>query len=152
MTRRGPPSPGAGSDARSVRSGRTLAEVADPTRKSLQLRVGRHAVAISHPDKALFHEPEVTKLELARYYERIAPAMLPHLRGRPLALQAFPGGIEEPGFFLKSVPRHFPAWIETAEVPKRGGTLTQVSGHQRGHPRVPGWAECGHPSCVALPG
>jgi bifunctional non-homologous end joining protein LigD len=113
-------------DARSVRSGRTLAEVADPTRKSLQLRVGRRAVAISHPDKALFHEPEVTKLELARYYERVAPTMLPHLRGRPLALQTFPEGIEDSGFFLKSVPRHFPAWIETAEVPKRGGTLTQV--------------------------
>jgi hypothetical protein len=93
-------------DERSVRSGRTLAEVADPARKSLQLRVGRRAIAISHPDKALFLEPEVTKLELARYYERVAPTMLPHLRGRPLALQAFPQGTGDPGFFLKSVPAH----------------------------------------------
>ena len=52
--------------------------------------------------------------------------MLPHLRDRPLALQAFPQGIDGKGFFMKSIPRHFPSWIATAEVPKRGGSLTQV--------------------------
>lgn len=113
-------------DERSVRSGRTLAEVADSSGKNTQLRIGRRAVSISHPDKALFADPAVTKLELARYYEQVAPEMLPHLRGRPLALQAFPDGIVQKGFFLKSVPRHFPEWIETVEVPKQGGTLTQV--------------------------
>jgi bifunctional non-homologous end joining protein LigD len=93
---------------------------------NIELRIGGHVVAISHPDKALFAAPRLSKLELARYYEQVAPAMLPHLRGRPLALQAFPNGIEDKGFFLKSVPRHFPSWIETAEVPKRGGSLIQV--------------------------
>jgi bifunctional non-homologous end joining protein LigD len=52
--------------------------------------------------------------------------MIPHIRGRPLALQAFPNGIDAPGFFMKSVPRYFPDWIATVEVPKRGGSLTQV--------------------------
>ena len=34
------------------------------------------------------------------------------------------------GFFMKSVPSHFPDWIKTAEVPKKGGSLTQVlAGH-----------------------
>ncbi|MEO6858178.1 MAG: non-homologous end-joining DNA ligase [Solirubrobacteraceae bacterium] len=113
-------------DERSVRGGRTLAEVADPQRKNFTLRVGLRSVSVSHPEKALFTNPEVTKLELARYYEQLAGAMIPHLRGRPLALQAFPDGIGSPGFFLKSVPKHFPDWIHTVEVPKRGGTLTQV--------------------------
>lgn len=81
---------------------------------------------ISHPDKRLFSNPPVTKLQLARYYEQTAGAMLPLVKGRPLALQSFPGGIAEPGFFLKSVPRHFPDWIATATVGKRGGSLTQV--------------------------
>lgn len=113
-------------DERSVRSERTLAEVADPRGKNVTLRVGRRTVSVSHPEKALFTNPEVTKLELARYYEQMAVPLLPHLRGRPLALQAFPNGIGSQGFFLKSVPKHFPDWIHTAEVPKRGGTLTQV--------------------------
>jgi bifunctional non-homologous end joining protein LigD len=52
--------------------------------------------------------------------------MVPHVRGRPLALQSFPQGIEQQGFFMKSIPRHFPDWIKTAEVPKKGGSNTQV--------------------------
>jgi bifunctional non-homologous end joining protein LigD len=90
------------------------------------LRVGRRAVPITNPDKALFARPKVSKLDLARHYERVAPAMLPHVRGRPLALQVFPRGIDGDGYFMKSVPSHFPDWIATAKVGKRGGALTQV--------------------------
>src|ERR1700751_6293865 len=93
---------------------------------SATLSLGRRRVEISHPDKALFPDPPVTKLDLARYYESVAEAMLPYLRGRPLALQVFPNGIDDKGFFMKSVPDYFPAWIARATVPKRGGTLTQV--------------------------
>lgn len=90
------------------------------------LTVGRRTVRISHADKALFTKPRVTKLELARHYELVAPVMLPLIRDRPLALQAFPDGIDEHGYFMKSVPRYFPDWIATATVPKKGGSLTQV--------------------------
>jgi len=90
------------------------------------IRIGRREVTISHPDKRLFADPPITKLELARHYQRVAGAMVPLVRDRPLALQAFPAGIEGKGFFMKSVPKYFPDWIATATVPKRGGTLTQV--------------------------
>jgi bifunctional non-homologous end joining protein LigD len=90
------------------------------------IRVGRRTVEVTHPDKALFTHPKITKLDLARHYQRIAKVMLPHVRGRPLALEAFPQGIGRPGFFMKSIPGHFPDWIATAEVPKKGGSLTQV--------------------------
>jgi bifunctional non-homologous end joining protein LigD len=93
---------------------------------SQTITVGRRQIALSHPDKALFTDPLITKGELARHYERVAPAMLPHIRDRPLALQAFPNGIDASGFFMKSVPKYFPDWIATVEVPKRGGSLTQV--------------------------
>ena len=88
--------------------------------------IGRRRVSISHPDKALFSDPPITKRQLAHYYQEVAAAMVPHVRDRPLALQAFPNGIDAPGFFMKSVPRYFPDWITRATVPKRGGTLTQV--------------------------
>ncbi len=93
---------------------------------SATIRVGRHAIEITHPDKVLFGEPPITKLELARHYERVAGVMLPHVRGRPLALQVFPQGIDRAGFFMKSVPRHFPDWIATATMDKKGGTVTHV--------------------------
>jgi bifunctional non-homologous end joining protein LigD len=97
--------------------------------EGVTLTVGNRRVPISHPSKLLFADPPVTKLDLVRYYERVAPVMLPHLKDRPLALQAFPAGIERHGFFLKSIPSHFPEWIATATVPKRGGSLTQVLAH-----------------------
>lgn len=90
------------------------------------IRAGRHEVEITHPDKLLFTRPQATKLDLARHYEHVAPVMLPHVRGRPLALQAFPNGVDRPGFFLKSVPAHFPDWIARVEVAKKNGSLTQV--------------------------
>jgi bifunctional non-homologous end joining protein LigD len=95
-------------------------------RSSAEVSVGRREIEITHAGKALFEEPTVTKLDLARHYASVAEAMLPHLRDRPLALEAFPQGIGRQGFFMKSVPGHFPDWIATAEIPKRGGSLTQV--------------------------
>jgi bifunctional non-homologous end joining protein LigD len=90
------------------------------------IRIGRRTIEITHPEKALFADPTVTKLDLARHYEAVAPAMIPHIRDRPLALQVFPQGIAGHGFFMKEVPSYFPDWIATAKVPKKGGTLTQV--------------------------
>jgi bifunctional non-homologous end joining protein LigD len=90
------------------------------------LRVGRRQVRVTHPDKLLFPSARVSKLDLARHYERVAPVMLPYVSGRPLALQAFPDGIDAQGFFQKNVPRYFPDWIGRATVPKRGGTITHA--------------------------
>ena len=78
---------------------------------------------ITHPDKLLFPADGITKGELAAYYAAVAPAILPHLRGRPLTMQRFPAGIERKGFIQKDVSRGFPDWLTRVEVPKRGGTL-----------------------------
>src|SRR3954453_4635613 len=90
------------------------------------VRAGRREVPISHPDKLLFPRAGITKLDLARHYETVAPAMLPYVRDRPLAVQAFPKGIEEHGFFMKAVPDYFPEWIDRVTVKKRGGSLPHV--------------------------
>ena len=90
------------------------------------IRTGRRRVEITHPEKVMFADPAVTKLELAEHYDRVGAVMLPHVRGRPLALEVFPRGTQARGFFLKETPTHYPDWIQTAEVPKKDGTLRQV--------------------------
>lgn len=91
------------------------------------LVAGRRRVAISHPERVVFPDPGLTKLDLARHYATVGEVMVPHVRGRPLALQSFPQGIAGGGFFLKDAPGHFPGWIATVAVPKReGGTIDQV--------------------------
>jgi bifunctional non-homologous end joining protein LigD len=91
-----------------------------------ELRIGRRTVRITHPDRLVFPDAGLTKLDLARHYERVAGVMVPHVRDRPLALQAYPNGIAEQGFFMKSVPSYFPSWIGRVTVPKKGGTITHV--------------------------
>lgn len=90
------------------------------------MRVGRRDVRVTHPDKVLFPRAKLTKRDLAEHYERAAPLMLPYVSGRPLALQAFPDGIDGQGYFMKAVPDYFPEWVQRATVAKRGGTVTHV--------------------------
>jgi bifunctional non-homologous end joining protein LigD len=90
------------------------------------VRVGRQTVAVTHAERIVFPARGLTKLDLARHYERVAEVMLPHVRDRPLALQAYPNGIEAPGYFMKAVPSYFPDWVKRATVPKKGGTITHV--------------------------
>jgi bifunctional non-homologous end joining protein LigD len=82
------------------------------------------AVAVSSPEKVLFPSEGITKGEVVGYYARVAPLMLPHVRGRPVALHQFPDGIGAEGFFRKSVPEHFPEFVRRAALPKEGGTTT----------------------------
>jgi bifunctional non-homologous end joining protein LigD len=90
------------------------------------IKTGRREISITHADRAVFPQANLTKLDLARHYERVAPLMLPYVRDRPLALQAYPQGIEQKGFFLKSVPDYFPAWVKRVTLPKKGGAITHA--------------------------
>lgn len=78
---------------------------------------------ITHPDKILFPDAGITKGELAAYYTAIAPTMLPHLSGRPVTLERYPGGIAAKGFWQKDVSKGFPSWLERVEVPKKDGVV-----------------------------
>jgi bifunctional non-homologous end joining protein LigD len=94
--------------------------------KGEPLRIGRETVAITRPDKVLFPNDGITKRELVDYYRRIAPAMLPYLRGRPIAMQRYPDGIAAQGFFQKRAAAHYPDWIATATLAKQNGSVRYV--------------------------
>ena len=78
---------------------------------------------ITHPEKVLFPADGITKGELAAYYEKIAPVMLPHIRRRPITMERYHRGIGSPGFFQKDVSKGFPSWLKRVEVPKNAGTV-----------------------------
>ena len=78
---------------------------------------------ITHPEKIMFPDEGITKREMAAYYERVAPLMLPHMRGRPVTMERYPSGIHNKGFMHKDVSRGFPEWLERVEVPKKDGVV-----------------------------
>ena len=67
-------------------------------------------VAISHPDRVLYPDRKLTKLDIARYYESIAKWIVPHVAGRPLTLVRCPEGIAGDCFFMK----HSKVWAPKA--------------------------------------
>ena len=80
------------------------------------VEVDGHEVSITNLDKVLYPATGFTKGEVIEYYARVAPAILPHLRGRPLTLRRFPEGVEAGSFFEKRCPKHRPEWVSTAAI------------------------------------
>ncbi|MGD0084867.1 MAG: non-homologous end-joining DNA ligase [Acidimicrobiales bacterium] len=76
-------------------------------------------LSLSNLDKPMYPATGFTKGELLDYYAKIAPVMLPHLRGRPVTVKRFPNGVEAAGFIEKNVPRHAPGWIRTAVLGRK---------------------------------
>ena len=60
-------------------------------------------IKISHGERVIDESTGLTKLDLVRYYESVADAMLPHLKGRPTSLVRGPRGIGGQLFFQKHV-------------------------------------------------
>ncbi len=96
------------------------------TAEAARVKIGRHTMEITRPEKVLFPEDGITKGELIEYYARIAPRILPHLRNRPLTLERFPDGLHKVRIFQKQASSYFPKWIRRATVKKVGGTVTHV--------------------------
>jgi bifunctional non-homologous end joining protein LigD len=90
------------------------------------VKVGRRTVEVSNAGKVLYSGDGITKGDLVDYYRQVAGRMLPHLRGRPVAMERYPDGIDGERIFQKDVPGYFPDWIDRAKVHKEGGTLQQV--------------------------
>lgn len=90
------------------------------------VRAGRRSIAISRPDKVLFPDDGITKLDLAEYHRDVAQRALPHLRGRPLMMERHPDGIGGRPLMQKNAPDYFPDWIRTSVQEKADGKVTHV--------------------------
>jgi bifunctional non-homologous end joining protein LigD len=88
-------------------------------------------VKLTHPDREIWPGDGITKRELYDYFGAIAEVMLPHVRDRPVSMQRFRGSVEDGGFFMKEVPKGAPDWVQTVEVPKRGGVVHHVLANDR---------------------
>lgn len=89
------------------------------------LDIGGHEVRISSPDKVVFPEPGITKLDVVRYYLSVADGALRGAGGRPMVLKRFPKGIDAEPFFQKRVPENHPDFIDTATLHYASGTSAE---------------------------
>ncbi len=80
------------------------------------LDVAGRRVRITHPDKILFPQLKVTKLELAQYYVTVAQGALRAAGDRPNMLVRYPNGIAGEFFHQKRAPESRPDWVEVATI------------------------------------
>jgi bifunctional non-homologous end joining protein LigD len=84
-----------------------------------------HEVKLSSGDRVLFPDDGITKDDLFGYYDRIAPAIVPHLRDRPFTMKRWREGLPGGSFFQKQAPKGIPDWIPTRQfrtMPREGGS------------------------------
>ncbi|MFE9321140.1 ATP-dependent DNA ligase [Nocardia sp. NPDC052278] len=77
-------------------------------------------VELSNLDKVLYPATGTTKGEVIAYYSAIAPAMLPHIAGRPVTRKRWPNGVDESSFFEKNLAEHAPSWLERHTIEHSG--------------------------------
>jgi bifunctional non-homologous end joining protein LigD len=109
-----------------------LAALDDLASSGGQWEIFGRTLKVTNLDKALFPgrdgEPPVTKRDLLRYTARVAPTVVPYLRGRPLNMHRYPNGADKPGFWHKARPKHAPEWVSGWDNPNAdpGETETYV--------------------------
>jgi DNA ligase D len=88
------------------------------------MRVGRHEVPLSNPDKPFFPEAGLAKGDLVRYYLDVAPCALPHLTRRPFHMKRYPNGVDGEFFHQKRVPAKHPDYVDEVFVSFPSGHST----------------------------
>ena len=84
--------------------------------KRVAVEVEGRRLSLSNLTKVMYPGVGFSKGELIDYYTRVSPALLPHLRDRPLTLKRYPNGVEGQHFYEKNCPSHAPEWVRSETV------------------------------------
>jgi bifunctional non-homologous end joining protein LigD len=92
-------------------------------RDAVQIPVRRRLVSLTNLRKPFWPALGLTKGDLLRYYERVAPVLLPHLADRAMVMKRYPHGAAGPFFFMKRAPSPRPSWIRTCSIEHASGSV-----------------------------
>jgi bifunctional non-homologous end joining protein LigD len=83
---------------------------------AIHVEVEGRRLKLSNLDKIFYPAVGFTKAQVIDYYTRVAPALVPHMAGRPLTLKRYPDGVNGQFFYEKKCPSHRPEWFRTVSV------------------------------------
>ncbi|MEA2682839.1 MAG: bifunctional non-ous end joining protein LigD [Chloroflexota bacterium] len=86
---------------------------------AIEVDVAGRRLKLSNLEKVFYPGSGFTKAQVIDYYTRIAPVLLPHMKGRPLTLKRYPNGVDDKFFYEKNCPKHRPEWVQTAAIYSR---------------------------------
>lgn len=83
---------------------------------------GAGTVTITHPERVVYPRDGITKGQVADYYRRVAPLLLPELAGRPLSLLRCPNGAGGECFFQKHYAPSLGKAVHAVPLKQKSGT------------------------------
>jgi bifunctional non-homologous end joining protein LigD len=122
----------------SISTGRTMEAIAAGVRARPSRRISAEAhhctvragdveVKLTNLQKPLWPaqgaRAAITKGDLLRYYEAVAPVLIPHLRHRAMVMKRYPNGATGAHFFMKRTPAPRPAWLQTCHIAHASGNV-----------------------------
>jgi bifunctional non-homologous end joining protein LigD len=81
--------------------------------KEFEIDVEGHTLRITNPEKLLWPESQISKLDYIKYLIEMAPYLLSYAKDRLLTTIRYPNGIHGKSFYQKNLPDHAPAWVNT---------------------------------------
>ncbi len=86
--------------------------------------VGGAVLQLTNQNKIYFPKGGITKGEILKYYDSIAPYILPYIENKPQSLNRFPNGIEKANFYQKDMDVNtIPSWLQTQQIPSGDGLI-----------------------------
>ena len=85
-----------------------------------------HGIRISHPERPIWPRLQISKLDLARYYDGVGEVMVPHLARRPLTLVRCPDGADKECFYQ----RHLAMGASPGEVKTFKNRYIYIESHR----------------------
>lgn len=78
-------------------------------------------IEITSPERKVFPDAQITKLEVAQYYADVAEYLLPYTADRPLSIVRCPEGRKKQCFYQKHRSQGMPDVIASVTVPEKSG-------------------------------
>jgi bifunctional non-homologous end joining protein LigD len=79
------------------------------------VRLGEFELTISHPNKLIWPETGITKLDYLQILADLAPYLLPYTSSRYLTTIRYPEGVHGISFYQKNCPNPAPDYVRTAQ-------------------------------------
>jgi len=87
---------------------------------SVRVEVDGRELRLTHLDRVLWPEVGLTKGWMLDAYARLAPVLLPHIRGRPITMWRYPQGVHEQGWWQNEC-RGAPEWVRVYRYEGKDG-------------------------------
>ncbi|SFK71059.1 bifunctional non-homologous end joining protein LigD [Paenibacillus sp. 1_12] len=78
------------------------------------VQIEGHEITVTNPEKVLWPNAGITKLEYLQKLIILAPYLLHYCQNRYLTTIRFPNGVDDKSFYQKAVPKPTPSFVKTA--------------------------------------